>query len=64
MKNKKLYAAIGATVLICAAAAGFYFSSLAYRLNRLAARQRLPGSGRPLLPVLILLFMGKENIRF
>ena len=37
MKNKKLYAAIGATVLICAAAAGFYFSSLAYRLNRLAA---------------------------
>ena len=37
MKNKKLYAAIGATVLICAAAAGFYFSSLAYRLNRLTA---------------------------
>lgn len=37
MKNKKLYTAVGLMVLICAAAAGFYFSSLAYRLDRLAA---------------------------
>ena len=37
MKNKKLYTAVGLMVLICAAAAGFYFSSLVYRLDRLAA---------------------------
>ena len=63
MKNKKLYTAVGLMVLICAVAAGFYFSSLAYRLDRLAAGKDCR-VGRPLLPVPGLLFMGKENIRF
>ena len=59
MKNKKFYAAAGLVVLICAAAAGFYFSSLAYRLDRLAA-----GKDCRVGAVLVLLFMRKENIPF